>query len=585
MFKKNNRHLQTALISNVNDLPEKQRMILETSWSGVFFQEFHCRVDELPFAAMYVDFPSRPNAPVNELVSLEFLKAGNDWTDEEMYQHYLFDLQVRHALGLDTLGETHFEMRTVYNFRQRLSQYMQETGINLLDQAFEQVTDEQIVAFRLKTDKQRMDSTQVASNIRRAGRLQLLVEVLQRTHRMLNEEEQVRYAELFAPYVKGHAGQYIYRLKSGEYTVHMQQVGMVMQRLLAELKPAHGEEAAYQVLERVFGDHFKVEEETVKTKEDKELSATSLQSPDDLEATYRKKNGQGYQGYVVNLSETCDPENLSAGQEYHPLQLITKVQTAPNSTDDSQLLVGALPNLKERTDLKTIYTDGGHGGPSSDVMLQEQHVEQIQTAIRGRSPNPDKLHLADFTIRLNEEGKPVKITCPKEQTVPTQTSSQKKAFVAHFDTDVCQTCPLVAKCPARPGKHDGRYNLRFTQAEAHASQRWRRSQEYRKEGRNLRAAVEATVRSVKHPFPAGKLPVRGEFRVGCLMIGSAALTNVRRIQRYLADKRKAKNDLLMGAGEGESASEGKGVSFFVFTRTVLAALNGLIRPKPLGINC
>ena len=138
MFKKNNRHLQTALISNVNDLPEKQRMILETSWSGVFFQEFHCRVDELPFAAMYVDFPSRPNAPVNELVSLEFLKAGNDWTDEEMYQHYLFDLQVRHALGLDTLGETHFEMRTVYNFRQRLSQYMQETGINLLDQAFEQ---------------------------------------------------------------------------------------------------------------------------------------------------------------------------------------------------------------------------------------------------------------------------------------------------------------------------------------------------------------------------------------------------------------------------------------------------------------
>jgi hypothetical protein len=38
---------------------------------------------------------------------------------------------------------------------------------------------------------------------------------------------------------------------------------------------------------------------------------------------------------------------------------------------------------------------------------------------------------------------------------------------------------------------------------------------------------------VKHPFPAGKLPVRGSFRMACLLIGSAAVTNVRRIQQYL----------------------------------------------------
>jgi len=49
----------------------------------------------------------------------------------------------------------------------------------------------------------------------------------------------------------------------------------------------------------------------------------------------------------------------------------------------------------------------------------------------------------------------------------------------------------------------------------------------------LRAAVEATVRSVKLPFPEAQLPVRGEFRVSCMLIGSAAVVNVRRIQRYL----------------------------------------------------
>jgi hypothetical protein len=109
--------------------------------------------------------------------------------------------------------------------------------------------------------------------------------------------------------------------------------------------------------------------------------------------TYREKRDKGYQGYVANLSETCDPKN--------PLQLITKVQTAPNATDDSQLLAEALPDLKQRTALKTIYTDGGHGGPASDAVLQEQQVEHIQTAIRGRIPNPEKLHLADFTIQTN----------------------------------------------------------------------------------------------------------------------------------------------------------------------------------------
>lgn len=584
MFKENRKHQQPYLISNVNDLPEKQRQVLDTSWAGTFYREFFSRLDEGPFAVLYVDYPSRPNAPVNELVSLEYLKAAYGWTDEEMYHRYLFDVQVRYALGLHQLGEAHFELRTVYNFREYLSRYMQEIGINLLDQAFEQVTDKQIAAFRLKTGKQRMDSTLVASNIRQMGRVQLLVEVLQRVQRMLNAGDQERYAEAFAPYLKGHAGQYVYQMKREEIGGHLQQIGEFMQRLLVELKPVYAAEVVYQVLERVFGEHFQVKPETteshpvVSAKPNEDLSATSLQSPDDLEATYREKRGQGYQGYVANVTETCDPEN--------ELQLITKVQTEANSTDDSQLLAEALPNLKERTQIETIYTDGGHGGPVADVALQKQGVEQIQTAIRGRSSNPDQLHLADFTIKLNQDGKPVKITCPQDQTVPVQTSSQKKAFVAHFDPDLCQACPFgqAGQCPAQPGKRDVRHHLRFTQAEAHTSERRRRSQEQQKEGRNLRAAVEATVRSVKHPFPAGKLPVRGKFRVACMLIGSAAVANVRRIQRYLEGKKKAEKPQDAALGAGKSAQERPDVSIFACVKTILAAFHSLAQPQTLSVN-
>lgn len=58
----------------------------------------------------------------------------------------------------------------------------------------------------------------IASDIREMTRLQLLVEVRQRVHRMLNEEDQAQYAEAFGPYLKGSSGQYIYRLKAGDVT-------------------------------------------------------------------------------------------------------------------------------------------------------------------------------------------------------------------------------------------------------------------------------------------------------------------------------------------------------------------------------
>ena len=58
-----------------------------------------------------------------------------------MLDEFGYNSQVRYALGYRQLGEGDFDLRTLYYFRERLSRYMQESGINLLDQAFEQVTD------------------------------------------------------------------------------------------------------------------------------------------------------------------------------------------------------------------------------------------------------------------------------------------------------------------------------------------------------------------------------------------------------------------------------------------------------------
>lgn len=568
MFKKNQRHLQIPLTSHIDDLPEKLRKRLEGSWAGAFYQQFFCHLNEAPFAVLYADCPSRPNVPINVLVGLEYLKAGFGWTDEQLYDAFCFDIQVRYGLGYRQLGEGDFDLRSLYYFRERLSRYAQETGVNLLDQAFEQVTDAQLKAFQLDTRIQRMDSVQLASNIRKLGRLQLLVDVLQHVHRHLSPEDQARYTAELAPYLGQHPGHYVYRLQKSEMRTHMQRIGEVMQRLLVELASRYASQPVYQVLQRVFADHFTLQDQTMTLLPGKDLAATSLQSPDDREATFRQKRGTGHIGYVSNVSETCAAGNA--------LQLVTKVQTAPNSTDDSQLLVEALPNLKQRMQLKTLYTDGGHGGPDADRLLQAEGVEHLQTAIRGCSPNPERLHLSDFVLHLDEQGQPGQITCPQGQAVCPRLTRRQKGWVATFDPIECSVCPWLGKCPTRTEKKKGqRRSLRFTQRDALLAIRRRFSQQLAQGGANPRAAVEATIRSVKHPFPTGKLPVRGRFRMACLVIGSAAMVNIRRIQRYLEGKKKGQQ------GE-ESPQEPSGDLLFLGWRAAQRGLRTLFSlPKPI----
>ena len=277
------------------------------------------------FAVLYSTVDSRPNVPVNVLVSLDTLKGGFGWSDDELYDKFCYDLQVRYAVGYDNLGDGQFELRTLYNFRRRVSEYNQAHGVNLLQVAFVDITDQQITAFKVHTGQQRMDSTQIASNMLDMSRLHLLVEAVRRLQRLLTPAEQAHYAELLAPYLAGSAGHYVYRVKGRAATdAHLLAVGQVLYRLLTELAQSYGQEPVYQVVQRLFADNFRLAAEVVQPKANAEISAGCLQSLDDQEASYRRKDDQDYKGYVANLSETCDPAN--------PLQLITHVQWRPTTS-------------------------------------------------------------------------------------------------------------------------------------------------------------------------------------------------------------------------------------------------------------
>ncbi|MCB0190001.1 MAG: transposase, partial [Caldilineaceae bacterium] len=496
---------------------------------------------EKPFAVLYADEASRPNIPINVLVGLETLKAGFGWSDEEMYENFCFNLQVRYTLGYRQLNDGHFEIRTIYNFRRRLSDHMQQRGQALLAEAFVQITDEQLAAFALQTSKLRMDSTQVSSNIRQFSRLQLLVEVLQRVQYSLSDPDQQRYQADFEPYLCGSAGQYVYHLKPGSYDQHLAQIGQFMHSLVTELAADYAEQPDYQLLLRVFHEHFIVETDDDddpaggqwRPRQSAELSADSLQSPDDGEATYRVKRGQGYQGYVTNVTESCHPDN--------PLQLIVDLHTAPNNTDDAAMLADSLPTLKQRTGVEEMHTDGGYNSPDLvDPLLRQHQVELVQSAIRGRQPNPTKLNLDDYTWQLDPNGQPLTVTAPSGQRAEVEPGRVTDRYIGRFTPPPAQTVSATTEAPTE--KSAPPPVLYFSRRQLDLALRRQRTAQERASSPNLRAAVEASIGALKRPFPNDKLPVRGLFRVSSMLIGSALMINLRRIHRYQTAKNHQKED-------------------------------------------
>ena len=525
MFRKNKQQQQPSFFNSDFLLPEKLRQQLHSSWAYTFRTMVFNQIPEAHFATLYSEVDSRPNAPVNVLVGGDMLKSGFSWTDEELESHLQFDLQTRYALGLDDLSQSVPTIRTFQNLRRRVREHAEATGENLYQVVFATVTDEQIEQLGLKVGWQRMDSTQLLSNIALVSRLELILRVLQQGIAALPPERQAVWAETEADYVGKQPRHICYRLKDKEVADHLLRVGQLLVQLLAELEAESERGDAATLVARVLREQYEIEaDQPVQLRPATEVAADSLQSPHDPEATYREKNGERYRGYVANISETCDPENL--------VQLITSVQTAPNNSDDGQLLAQSLTEQSERGhQVEKATVDGGYTGPTAEAVCDTHGVELHPSRVRGGKGKADKWGWDEYAWQLSDEGVPQQVGCPRGQLIVLEPGRKAGRWLARFEEETCGQCPFFQKqCRVKSRQRTGPTLLVTTRSIQVAQLR----QRITAANNGVRAAVEATVRSVKHPFRAGKLPVRGQFRVSCLIIASAIHVNVRRICRYRA---------------------------------------------------
>ena len=191
---------------------------MDKSPEKAFYNLIFRNIKESDYKVLFSDNRSRPNAPVNILISALVLKERKSWSYDELMESMMFDLRTKAALGLSNIDTKPFSRATIFNFQNRLSDYEQETGINLLEKTFDNLTAGQLKKLKIKTDIQRTDSGLISSNIRKYSRVQLLIEVLLRLSRLFDEIDKEVLSEQIKPYSELGSQKYVYALKSSDLT-------------------------------------------------------------------------------------------------------------------------------------------------------------------------------------------------------------------------------------------------------------------------------------------------------------------------------------------------------------------------------
>ncbi len=520
MFKENTAHLQEELFGFNNYLPESKRGKLAKSKENAFYNIIFRNIDENLFSGLYSDKKSRPNAPINTMVAFLILRSHKSLTYKEMFEEIDYDLRMRTALGLSDLEETPFSEPTIFDFQNRINEYELKTGINLFELVFDELTKKQLKALKIKTDIQRSDSFLAASNIRDYSRVQLLVEVILRFHRILSERDKKKYNELFSRYIKKTSHKFIYDLERSKLPKELEKLGLIYRGILDNFKKNYGDREIYKIVERVFGEHYRTDNKIVIVKDTKQLHSGILQSPDDREATYRKKDTQKSKGQVINLTETAHPDN--------ELNLINDIAVEKNNTSDEKILNNRIEKIKEKTpDLSELHTDGAFGSEANDKKMKELGINHIQTAVKGRK--------AEVEMKIEKEGNEnYKVSCPNQQVTSAKTRKRNKAV---FDMTICLSCHLKESCKTQIQKQESQRVFYFTEEDFLKNKRRIAIRKLPIERRKIRPNVEATVNEFRQEMNhKGKLKVRGAFKTEVYAYTRGIGINFGRIFRYLKKK-------------------------------------------------
>ena len=480
-------------------------------------------IQEEPFRPFYCQDNGRPNVPVAILTGLCILKELYNLTDQEVLGSLEFDLRWQYAFDIN-VSEGHICQKTLHNFRVLV------TANEQARQIFQGLTDDLIAAAELSTEKQRLDSTHIISNMSHLTRLGLFIRVIEGFLKRLKKQ----YPKLYQKLPKVYDQVYLQRsgyfadVKSSQARRRLVQCARHLFDLVGRFR-GHAEIShlkVYRLMERLLSEQCHINEddpEPVTLKEPQEIPADSLQSPADPDATYGRKG----KGYKASIAETCAPEN--------PFQVITDVVVDAASASDQHDVVAVLDRLDEAGQKPTeLFADAGYASGANILEAQERGVDLVAPITSGSPPNLDRMQLSDFGVTA--DGRKV-LACITDQIPLTSEVTEDGQVVAIFSHASCSQCQFLSVCLVK--RYQGNYRLKYELPDLATSKR-REQQEtaHFKERYKIRSGIEATISEANRLTSLKRSWTRGKKRVSMSVFFKAMAINIKRFIQYALEKAK-----------------------------------------------
>ena len=516
-----NDHNQLLLFDPWDYLSSKRRAILDQSWSGLFRNEI---LRQLPVQELKTSFSKIMGRPTKELFTMLgvlVLQQAHDLTDEGTVAQLAFNIQWHYALNITDESDDakYMSLKTLWNFRQLVIEKQLDNII------FDRISSKLAESFNVNTDKQRIDSVHIKSNMRRLGRISIFSSGI---HKFLINLKR-KYPDLFKEigtqvvekYFSDKSLACFSLVKPSDSPKTLKDVSNDLFDLIEQFKGDTGVSAlySYKLLNRILAEHCNLEEtgegRKIEIKKPKEIPADSLQNPSDPDATYSGHKGQGYQ---VQIMETyTDTEDMDQKEE--TLNLITYVKVEKASESDAHALIPAIESVEKRNlSPKEVLADSLYGSDDNCEAAESKGVDIVSPTMG--TIKADDITLADFEISDNCQVE----QCPQGHS-PVFTKNKKDRITLGFNADICAICPVVEGCPAKKGKKF--YYLRHTKKSARlANRRCIEQSDQFKDQYRWRAGVEATMSEYDKRTGVKRLRVRGFGAVRFAATLKAAAINI-----------------------------------------------------------
>lgn len=386
MFRKSEKNRQLDAFMNVpNYLDNSASKIFNDTkhWHNQFRDQVVMKIDESKFHILYSNKMGAPNAPIRILAGMMILKEAFGWSDSQLFEQCQFNLLIRSSLGLININDTIPVQSTYYLLRQRIHEHELQTGEDLFEQTFKEITSQQVKEFNVNGRNIRMDSKLFGSNIATYSRYEIIVQTLKlfcKSENQISKRLSSTEKEQLEQLLKEDPHNTIFRSTREEIKDRLQSIGTLIYKLLKHPKVPHSQ--AYELLKRVFNEQYKISshEQKVTLRSKEEISSSSVQSPHDPDCAYRDKGGKKVNGYSSNITETCSDTGLN---------LITSVIVEPANTSDTTFVEQAIEDTKEVTNqaIETVYMDGAFQSPDNDKF--SENIDMVYTGIQGAIPRYD----------------------------------------------------------------------------------------------------------------------------------------------------------------------------------------------------